>query len=59
MQVSRTPTMAGSSIGYVSKHRFSLTMLVCALVLAVMLAVVYHEVGFLPFWASPSVPAPS
>jgi hypothetical protein len=57
MQLHSAHTMPAGFIGYVSKHRFNLTMLVCALVLAVMLAVVYSEVGFGPFWAVHTLPA--
>jgi hypothetical protein len=59
MQLSRTRSTAPGFTAYVTEHRFGLTMLVCALVLTVMLAVVYDRVGFLPVWASISVPAPS
>jgi hypothetical protein len=41
--------------GYVSGHRFGLTMLACALVLVVMLATVYGGVGFTPIWASHTI----
>ncbi len=41
--------------GYVSEHRFRLTMLACALVLASELIVVYEAVGFAPIWAVPAV----
>lgn len=51
MQPNPTPT------GYVSGHRFGLTMLACALVLVVMLAVVYSSVGFASIWASHAVSA--
>ncbi len=53
------PTRAGPDgfAGYVSEHRFRLLLLACALVLAVMLAVVYGTVGFAPVWARFDVPA--
>ncbi|WP_043343059.1 hypothetical protein [Belnapia moabensis] len=42
-------------IGYVSGHRFGLTLVACALVLVVMLLVVYDSVGFTPIWASQKI----
>ena len=47
------PTRAGPGglAGHVSEHRFPLLLLLCALALAVMLAVVYGTVGFSPVWA--------
>jgi hypothetical protein len=44
-----------TSTGYVSAHRFGLTMLACALVLGIMLAAVYKSVGFTPIWASHTI----
>jgi hypothetical protein len=54
MQSSQTHS---TSIGYVSGHRFGLTMLACALVLAAELTVVYGSVGFTPLGASHTVVA--
>ncbi|MFL5333579.1 MAG: hypothetical protein ACJ8H8_10475 [Geminicoccaceae bacterium] len=48
------PTPTGFT-GYVSGHRFGLTMLACALVLVVELLAVYGSVGFTPIWASHTI----
>ena len=52
MQPNPTPT---GFTGYVSGHRFGLTMLACALVLVVELLAVYDSVGFTPIWASHTI----
>ncbi|MBW6399281.1 hypothetical protein KPL78_15575 [Roseomonas sp. HJA6] len=52
----KRPSPAGLT-GYVSEHQFGLMMLSCALTLAVMLAVVYGTLGFVPIWAVHAVPA--
>jgi hypothetical protein len=55
MHPNPTPPNPTGFTGYVSGHRFGLTMLACALVLMVMLATVYGSVGFTPIWASHTV----
>ena len=52
----KRPNPAGLT-AYVSERRFGLMMLICALALAIMLAVVYRTLGFVPIWAVHAVPA--
>lgn len=52
----KRPNPAGL-IAYVSERRFGLMMLICALALAIMLAVVYRTLGFVPIWAVHAVAA--
>ena len=57
MQIrTRHPYMAPFT-GYVSEHRFGLTMALCLLTLAVMLLGLYGTLGFGPIWAVPTVSA--
>jgi hypothetical protein len=52
MHPNSTPATPTGFTGYVSGHRFGLTMLTCAVVLVVMLAAVYGTVGFTAIGAS-------
>ena len=58
MQTSPTDSTPTIFTGYVSGHRFGLTMLTSALALVVMLATVYGSVGFTPIWASRTISDP-
>jgi hypothetical protein len=44
---------------HMSKHRFRLTLLACALALGAMLAAVHSTAGFAPIWTGPAVSAAS
>lgn len=57
MQPNPTLPSPNGFVGYVSKHRFGLLLLLCALALALMLAAVYGSVGLGPIGAHFAVPA--
>lgn len=58
MQTPSAQPSASGFASYVSKRRFRLMLLVCALTLVLMLAVVYGTVGFGPIWGNFAAPTP-
>jgi hypothetical protein len=59
MQPNPTDTTATRFAGYLSEHRFRLTVTASAPALAVTVAAVYGTMGFGPIWADFAVPVPA